>query len=58
MWRKKETVQPLTGYTVPYIEITSLWGVPKWDDRFIGTPEGTRTPNPRNRKAVKIGLWC
>ncbi len=29
MWHKKETVQPLTGYTVPYIEITSLWGVPK-----------------------------
>ncbi len=41
MWHKKETVQPLTGYTVPYIEITSLWGVPKGVFLFICVTSGS-----------------
>ncbi len=52
MWHKKETVQPLTGYTVPYIEITSLWGVPKRSSLLSYSKPINQYTNPYTVAAV------
>ena len=35
---------------------TKKRGIPLWDNPFFGTPEGTRTPNPRNRNPMLYPL--
>ena len=41
--------------SIPFLH-KNLTGYPGWDNLLNGTPEGTRTPNPRNRNPMLYPL--